>query len=180
MDNTGDGRWLTYAELATIRGINRASAVKLVQRERWPRSSGNDRLRTVRVLVPEDWLTPAKETPRSSGDGVAGSGEYAGMLAAIEAAHRGEIDALRGQVGAKDGEIATLRGAVDGLRDTVSRAEHRAQHAEARATEAETQARDATEAARIATDALNVARRADEARKARGRLRRAWDGWRGR
>jgi hypothetical protein len=31
MDDTGNGRWLTYSELATIRGINRASAVKLVQ-----------------------------------------------------------------------------------------------------------------------------------------------------
>ena len=62
MDDTRNGRWLTYSELATIRGINRASAVKLVQRERWPRSSGNDRQRTVRVLVPEDWLAPAKES----------------------------------------------------------------------------------------------------------------------
>jgi hypothetical protein len=70
-------------------------------------------------------------------------------------------------------EIATLRDTVDGLRDTVSRAETRASHAEQRAIEAEA-------AARIVADALNVARRAEEARKARGRLRRAWDGWRGR
>lgn len=64
MDNTGNGRWLTYSELATIRGINRASAVKLVQRERWQRSSGNERSRVVRVLVPDDWLTPAKQIPQ--------------------------------------------------------------------------------------------------------------------
>jgi hypothetical protein len=31
-----------------------------------------------------------------------------------------------------------------------------------------------------ALQALDQIRRADEARKARGRLRRAWDGWRGR
>ena len=40
MDDTGNGRWLTYSELATIRGINRAPAVKLVQRERWQRLPG--------------------------------------------------------------------------------------------------------------------------------------------
>jgi hypothetical protein len=44
------GRWLSYSELAEIRGIGRESAVKLVQRERWRRMPGNDR--TVRVLVP--------------------------------------------------------------------------------------------------------------------------------
>jgi hypothetical protein len=82
MDDTQDGRWLTYAELAAIRGINRASAVKLVQRERWQRSSGNDRARTVRVLVPPDWLQLAKERPPDTGDVPTMSGEYTRMLAA--------------------------------------------------------------------------------------------------
>jgi hypothetical protein len=34
--------------------------------------------------------------------------------------------------------------------------------------------------AQAAQDTADELRRADEARKARGRLRRAWDGWRGR
>ena len=34
--------------------------------------------------------------------------------------------------------------------------------------------------ARIAQQAASEARQAEAARKARGRLRRAWDGWRGR
>jgi hypothetical protein len=63
MDDTENGRWLTYSQLAAVRGINRESAVKLVQREGWPRSSGNDRACTFRTLVPEDWLAPAKESP---------------------------------------------------------------------------------------------------------------------
>jgi len=79
--------------LAVIRGINPASAVKPVQRERWQRSSGNGRERTVRVLVPEEWRGRAKERPASSEDHLAMSGEYTGMLAAIEAAHRGEVGA---------------------------------------------------------------------------------------
>jgi hypothetical protein len=34
--------------------------------------------------------------------------------------------------------------------------------------------------ARATGEALDALRRAEEARKAKGRLRRAWDGWRGR
>src|SRR4051812_50084445 len=49
---------MTCSELARIRGIGRESAVKLVQRERWRRQPGNDR--NGRVLVPTEWLKPAK------------------------------------------------------------------------------------------------------------------------
>jgi hypothetical protein len=80
MDDTGNGRWLTYSELATIRGINRASAVKLVQRERWPRSTGNDRSRVAKVLVPEEWLTRAKESPADTGDTPGISREDTGII----------------------------------------------------------------------------------------------------
>jgi hypothetical protein len=59
-EDFGEGRWLTYSELAQIRGIGRESAVKLVQRERWRRVPGNDRDRTVRVFVPAEWLRSAK------------------------------------------------------------------------------------------------------------------------
>src|SRR5215472_11219395 len=62
-----EGRWLTYAELAEIRGIGRPSAVKLAQRERWRRIPGNDRDRTVRVLVPPEWLQPSKAVPFREG-----------------------------------------------------------------------------------------------------------------
>jgi hypothetical protein len=58
-----EGRWLSYSELAEIRGIGRPSAVKLAQRERWRRIPGNDRDRTVRVLVPPEWLQPSKAAP---------------------------------------------------------------------------------------------------------------------
>src|SRR3974390_1407284 len=59
-EDIGEGRWLTYTELAEIRGIGRESAVKLAQRERWRKLSGNSPDRTVRVLVPLEWLKPAK------------------------------------------------------------------------------------------------------------------------
>lgn len=46
----GDVRRLTYAELAAVRGISRASAERLVRRKHWPRQVGNDGI--TRVTVP--------------------------------------------------------------------------------------------------------------------------------
>ena len=62
-------------------GVGKDNA-KLVQRERWRRSSGNDRLRAIKVLVPTDWLQPARERPGSSGEVPTGSGEDTRHLAA--------------------------------------------------------------------------------------------------
>lgn len=81
-----EGRWLTYGELAAIRGTKRASAaVKLAQQEHWPRQAGNDRSQTVRVLVPGEWLVSAKDSPaeapanaQDSTDGI--SGGFAALL----------------------------------------------------------------------------------------------------
>ena len=60
-DEFRDGRWLSYEELGKIRGIGRPSAVKLAQREKWPRRLGIDW--TARVLVPLEWLKLAKPLP---------------------------------------------------------------------------------------------------------------------
>jgi outer membrane murein-binding lipoprotein Lpp len=57
----GDGaRRMTYAELATVRGISAASARRLVLRHRWPRQTGNDGV--VRVTVPLTALRQNSET----------------------------------------------------------------------------------------------------------------------
>jgi hypothetical protein len=59
----GDGaRRMTYAELATIRGISLPSARRIVLRHHWLRQVGNDRI--VRVTVPLSAL--AKGTGPSS------------------------------------------------------------------------------------------------------------------
>ena len=55
-DDTSDGQWVTYGELAKARNIERRAAVRLAQRRRWRRQAGNDGL--ARVLVPPDWLKP--------------------------------------------------------------------------------------------------------------------------
>jgi hypothetical protein len=194
MDDTQDGRWLTYAELAVVRGINRASAVKLVQRERWQRSSGNDRARTVRVLVPEEWLQPAKERPLSSGERQPGSGEYTGMLAAIETAHRGEVEALKGQVDAlrtladaTGAKLVDAEGRATAATSRAEQAEGERDQAVERRTAAEERAHHlgleltAEKAIRFAADdeAARL-RQAENERLMLGRWRRAWRGWRGR
>ena len=41
MDITpGEGRWLTYRQIADLRGISKASAERLVRRHRWRRQEG--------------------------------------------------------------------------------------------------------------------------------------------
>jgi hypothetical protein len=57
----GDGaRRMTYAELATVRGISQASARRLVLRHHWPRQRGNDGI--VRATVPLTALVKGAET----------------------------------------------------------------------------------------------------------------------
>ena len=50
----GNGRWLTYGEIAASRGTSRIAAVRLTQRHKWRRQMGNDGL--ARVFVPPDML----------------------------------------------------------------------------------------------------------------------------
>jgi len=52
----GSFRWMSYAELGSVRGINIASAKRLTVRRKWRRQAGNDG--TTRVAVPIDEATP--------------------------------------------------------------------------------------------------------------------------
>jgi hypothetical protein len=241
-DNLPDNeamRWVSFAELAEARGIDKASAIRLVRRRHWHRQRDNQGY--VRALVPETWLSGQEDrSPDDPGDNPPDTTAFQTALTALR--------------DAKDGEIATLREVVDGLRSTVARTEERASRAEAEASEARIRLDDANQRAearietervradaaqqradraeterqavlgrvergealvanleanvrakdselaqqRILTEqarqqaseqeqeaqkALQAAaelRRADEARRARGRLRRTWDGLRGR
>jgi chromosome segregation ATPase len=205
-----DGRWLTYPELATVRGIDKPSAIRLATRKKWRRQRDNHRV--VRVLVPPEWLSPRyqsmdrpmeqsrdRSADRSmeqrnwdmdqSSDRAAG---LSAVLAAMEAAHAGEVAALHGQIaGLKtladtatgqladanaarvaaqeraeraDAEITTLRDVVDGLRSTLARAESRAVSAEQRATQAEAEVSQQRIAAEQARAEAEEARRAAEVR----------------
>jgi len=50
-------RWVTYADLAEARGIDKASAIRLTLRRKWQRQKDNRGI--VRVMVPADDLRPS-------------------------------------------------------------------------------------------------------------------------
>jgi hypothetical protein len=194
------GRWMTYDELAEMRGIKRIGAVRLVQRYKWRRQAGNDG--RARVLVPHDALAPVRGTdagssapmhvtPTSAGNGSgtdAGT-MLAGALAALEDAVtglRGQLDVANARAERAEAAIADAASDVRELRShatalQVELAERQAAldrtQAEVRKTEAEIeQLRAEAEAAKIAqaeaeADTAEL-RQADDARKARGLLAR--------
>ena len=54
MDSEPGGRWISYTELAKIRGTDKTSALKLALRKKWPRRKDNHG--TMHVCVPLEWL----------------------------------------------------------------------------------------------------------------------------
>ena len=54
MDSEPGGRWISYTELAEIRGTDKTSALKLALRKKWPRRKDNHG--TMHVCVPPEWL----------------------------------------------------------------------------------------------------------------------------
>lgn len=179
-----DGRWLTYPELAAVRGIDKPSAIRLATRKKWRRQRDNRRV--VRVLVPPEWLSrryqsmdPPMEQPDRDMDLSSDRTDFAAALAAVEAAHAGEIAALHGQIAGLKDRAERAEGAIADAEADVR--ELRA-HATALQVElAERQAAlDRTQAeARAAQGRAEALSKADAARKARGllaRLRAAWLG----
>jgi hypothetical protein len=203
MDDTGNGRWLTYSELASVRGINRASAVKLVQRERWQRSTGNERSRVVRVLVPDEWLTRAKESLPDTASVPGMSREDTGMIVALtaraeraeertdEANKRADVavalaDRTLAQLAEATTRADTARDERDGLQAqladaqaALSAAQADTEQVEARTAELAAQLDQARAEVQEAAQAASELRQADDARKARGLVARLRDAWRG-
>ena len=121
-DSGVEGRWLTYSELATIRRIDRHSAVKLVIRHRWRRQ--RDNRGTLRIFVPLDWAVSRDKGTDSTTDTGTDEGtdkgtdkgiDLAEYVAAYRAAMDEQIAALRAVIEAKDSELSTFRSMVDGL-----------------------------------------------------------------
>jgi hypothetical protein len=132
-DVSGDGRWLTYDELAKTRGITKTSAERLVLRNRWRRQRDNQRV--VRILVPLDRLSD--DMSGDASDGMSGdvsgiSAAFETALAAICEAHASEVAALRERA-----EIAERR--TDAADTDRHAAQARADRAEQRADQADTE-----------------------------------------
>ncbi len=55
--DAGDARWLSYDEIAALRGIDRASAIRMVRRKHWAKQDANDG--TTRVASPGNSSEPS-------------------------------------------------------------------------------------------------------------------------
>jgi hypothetical protein len=187
-------RWMTFAELASIRHTSKRAAVTLVRRHGWRRQRNNEG--HVIALVPLTWTEQAEadgvpgephlDTPRGP-HGEAHNTTFETALAAIEAAHAREVAALRAQMDTSEQARIALQTLADRSLAQLVDANARVDRAEARMAELDAENRtkddvisDARERANRAEVARQEAQDALDARKARGRLRRAWDGWRGR
>jgi hypothetical protein len=118
MDGAGDGRWVTFTELAAAREISKASASKLVRRHGWRRQKNNRG--TVRILVPSGSDRRSDHRPP---DRPSDSPPFS----------------LADSLTDNTSLVRTLQDAVALLREQLAQAEQRAVRAEARADQAESE-----------------------------------------
>ena len=101
-DSSDSARWMTFAELAKVRGISKLSATTLVRRHGWRRQRDNQG--HVIALVPLTWTNPdvggqADDLPDKRADNRPDSQGYIAAfeaaLVTVREAHAGEVSALR-------------------------------------------------------------------------------------
>ena len=175
--DTGDFRWMTYAELGRARGISTASATRLAFRRKWRRQGGNDGVARVAVPVGED---QSKRDDRDDDRGDIMPLELA-ISSLTEARQQAEKRAEAAETRADRAE--QLADAAHKRADVATmladRMLARATEAEKRADLAEGDAQQARADAQEAHQQIEDLRRADEARKARGLWQRMSAAWRG-
>jgi septal ring factor EnvC (AmiA/AmiB activator) len=201
-DMTGEARWLTYGQLASVRRISRGSAVRLARRMKWARQAGNDGF--ARVLVPVAWQEPAGDRTRDNPDDATEEGPrdsdasvaFQAALIAVREAHAGEVAALqtraniaesfaselRSRLDEQAAAAAELRRELEAAKAGVEQVEQGRETAEARADELRTRLDEleAQLAARQeAVDAAEALRQAEAARTGQGRWARLRAAWRG-
>ena len=186
--DASEGRWMSYAELAQLRGIDKQSAARLTFRRRWRRQKDNHG--TVRVLVPPEWQEPQDTSGDASRDI---SPDFATAIEAV-------TEAFEAALSAKDREIVSLReqweramayldaerSRADELRERLDRLGVKLTDAQAELATAQDQAEAANalaEAAQLGhgeaeADAAEL-RQAETERRARGVLARLRAAWRG-
>lgn len=125
MDEGVDGRWMTYAELAELRRIDKTSALKLAIRHKWTRQKNNRG--QMQVCVPLEWAQPPERFRDTAVDQDMDRGvDLSTVLAAYEDAKAAFSEALK---------VAEKR--ADAAETRADQAQQRAERAETRAEEAE-------------------------------------------
>jgi hypothetical protein len=174
--------WETYAEAAVRLGITAEAVRAHAKRQRWPRQRPNsDPNGPVLVAIPPDFR-PSRASMRPGYD----PGQ-SGLLTGTAEAFRLALAQAEQRVVMAEAARVAAEARIDRAEARADRADQRADEAGQRVDKAEAQVGKLLkelEATRVeaqqARQAVEDLQRAEEARKARGRLRRAWDGWRGR
>jgi hypothetical protein len=132
--HTEGGHWLTYDQLAEVRGIDRLSAAKLALRHGWPKE--RDKHRIARVLVPPEWLLSrptggvfgtAEGTDRTPG---ARPDRYGQARAVERSMWREQLSRERDRADKAERETARLMNVIDDLESRIADYEARAELAE--------------------------------------------------
>ena len=168
---------LTYVQLAVKLGITPDAARVVARRCGWARLAPNRPGAPLTILVPEEGLAAEQwrmeelaDRPDTPDDAPIPDQAYEAEQRAVSAEQRADEanDRAMAALDLADRLGAQLADAVtrgDQAIDQLTQVRVRAALAETLAEQARTEVREL--------------RRADEARKARGRLRRVWDAWRG-
>jgi len=178
--DTSEGTWMTYSELAAIRGIGRASAFKLALRHKWRRQKNNQG--QVTILVPPGWSEPSQDEAHDVSRQIAA---FETALAVIEAAlveANKRADAAQVFAERTLAELADAHARTDAAvaRAEVADGDRRAAEQRAEELRERIDALQVQLAARQEViDAAEVTRRAEYERRARGLLARLRAAWRG-
>ena len=164
-------RWVTFAELAALRGTSKRAAVMLVRRHGWRRQRNN--AGHTLALVPATWLAHAANDQTGGGSGHSAdysdgqsSADVVPMLVALRSTFDAAMSALReGHEREMSALQAAHAGDVRALRSQLAEAETARDQARA-------EARDAREAA-------NDLRRREATWWQQGRWARLRAAWRG-
>jgi hypothetical protein len=143
-DSSDSARWMTFAELAKVRGISKLSATTLVRRHGWRRQRDNQG--HVIALVPLTWTNPdvggqADDLPDKRADNRPDSQGYIAAfeaaLVTVREAHAGEVSALRERAEAAERRADSECQRADSADRDRRTTEGRVAAAEARADRAE-------------------------------------------
>jgi hypothetical protein len=114
-DHDYDGRWMTYAELADARGIDRQSARRMANRTRWRRQKDNHGV--VRVYVPMAHVAAHRRQRDVAAD------ISADMPAVMSADLSNAINALQGALASVEKRAESAEGRAERAEKLVELAE---------------------------------------------------------
>lgn len=127
-DVAGDGKWLSYEELAAIRQISRRAAVRMTQRHRLRRQPGNDG--KMRVWVSGDMLAPTVRTLQrddigdDARDRAGVMSVHTRALAVLEETVTGLMQRAEAAEARSDAALAVADRTLAQLADAGARADH--------------------------------------------------------